>query len=91
MPFISDYLIRSVLQEPTTTMLAILSSGDSPLPRVHTMSVARPPEIKCLFFCEFHPTAGPKIVHQVRIKSLSLSRVAGATEHRFQSKDEVFA
>ena len=72
--FISDYLIRSVLQEPTTTMRAILSSGTSPY-AWSTMSVSRPPEIKCLFFCEFHPTAGPKIVHQVRTKSLVLSLV----------------
>lgn len=26
--------------------------------------------IKCIFFCEFHPTAGPKIMYQVGTCSL---------------------
>ena len=31
-------------------------------------------DIQCILFCEFHPVAGPKIVHQVRANSLNLSQ-----------------
>ena len=31
-------------------------------------------DIQCILFCEFHPVAGPKIVHQVRANSWNLSQ-----------------
>ena len=31
-------------------------------------------DIQCILFCEFHPVAGPKIVHQVRANSWNLSK-----------------
>ncbi|XP_070377595.1 GATOR1 complex protein NPRL2 isoform X4 [Dermacentor albipictus] len=36
-----------------------------------TLGTVRDSLIKCIFFCEFHPTAGPKIMYQVPVNYIS--------------------